>query len=268
MAVKVKAGDEAPVPGPDTFNFDDYIAGKSTFPEFSHTVYLDQAAGIALANVVDEYDALAKRGRNIIRRQSVMADMSSVSLVDDEVEKLAEELDGIETRTAELEKEIRILEDKVKASGVTLVFQVGTAHKLGKVVRRAEREYNKRHGKGSDDDVEYVTGKGRHLLIAQLVGYCTKIILPDGNEQKPPGEEGFGKLLDSLISSESVRLLTALNKSLDSSGTWAERVDAGFPGGSDDVGELPVGDAGGENGEGLVGSPADDSHGEEDQVVR
>lgn len=264
MAVKVKAGDEAPVPGPDTFSFDDYISGKSTFPEFSHTVYLDQATGIDLANAVDEYDALAKRGHGILRRQGAMAEMARASLVDDEVEKMAEELDDIESRTGELEKTIKSLEDKVKESGLTLVFQVGTAHKLGKVIRRAEREYNKRHGKGSDEDVEYVTGKGRHVLIAQLVAYCTKIVLPDGTEQKPPGEEGFGKLLDSLISSESVRLLVALNKSLDSSGKWAERVDAGFPGGGTDMGEVPLGGAGAENGTGLVSTPADDSDGEEE----
>lgn len=264
MAVKTKAGDEAPIPGPDTFNFEDYISGKSTFPEFTHTVYLDQASGIALANIVDEYDTLAKRGRSIIRRQGVMAEMSSASLVDEEVEKLAEELDEIESRTAELEKEITDLEEKVKASGLTLVFQVGTAQKLGKVVRRAEKEYNKRHGKGADDDAEYITGKARHVLIAQLVGYCTKIILPNGEEQKPPGEEGFGRLLDSLISSESVRLLTALNRSLDSSGKWAERVDAGFPGGGADVGDGTVGSADPEDGPVLVGSAADAHDREED----
>lgn len=267
MAVKVKAEDEAPVPGPDTFDFDDYIAGKSTFPEFTHTVYLDQAAGIELANVVDEYDALAKRGRNIIRRQGMMSEMPTASLVDDEVEKLAEELDEIEAKTAELETRISDLEEKVKASGLTLVFQVGTAQKLGKVVRRAEKEYNKRHGKGADDDPEYITGKARHVLVAQLVGYCTKIVLPNGTEQNPPGEEGFGKLLDSLISSESVRLLTALNKSLDSSGKWADRVDAGFPGGRTDVGEMPVGGAGTEDSEGLVTSPADAVSGKEDELV-
>lgn len=264
MVVKVKAGDEAPVPGPSTFDFDSYISGKSTFPEFSHTVYLDQASGIALANMVDEYDVLAKRGKSIIRRQSVMSEMSSASLVDDEVESLAEELDGIEARTTELEKSIRDLEDKVKDSGLTLVFQVGTAQKLGKVVRRAEREYNKRHGKGADDDPEYITGKARHVLIAQLVGYCKQIILPDGSRKDPPDENGFANLLDSLISSESVRLLIALNKSLDSSSKWADRVDAGFPGGGSDMGDGTLGGPGTEDGEELVGAATHDLSGEKD----
>lgn len=263
MAVQVKASDEAPVPGPNTFNFNDYISGISTFPEFSHTVYLDQASGIALADAAEEYDSLAKRAKTIMRRQGLT---SSASLVDDEVEQMAEELDVIEAKAKDLEKVITGLEEKVKSSGLTLTFQVGTAQKLGKVVRRAEKEYIKRHGKGADDDPEYITGKARHVLIAQLVAYCTKITLPDGTDQKAPDEEGFSRLIDALISSESVRLLTALNRSLDSSGKWAERVDAGFPGGSADVGDGPVGDLRTEDRQELGNTPTNDLPGKKDEL--
>lgn len=265
MAAKTKA--EENVPGPDTFDFDSYISGTSTFPEFSHTIYLDQASGIELARTADEYTALAKRGKAIERRRRVMSE-STTSLVDDEWEKLAAELEDITVKTDALEIRMKDLETKVKASGLTLTFQVGTAQKLGKVVRRAEKEYQKKHGKGSNDDVEHLTNKGRYLLVAQLAAYCTKITLPDGTDQQPPSAEGFESLMDRLISSESARLMMALNKALDSSGEWADRVDAGFPGGSHDLGEESMGDSGSEDSEVLVDSSIDAPDGKEKLLER
>src|SRR5690606_41492742 len=46
---------EVKIPGPDTFSLADYIEGKSTFPSFTHTVYLDQESGTKLVQLADEY---------------------------------------------------------------------------------------------------------------------------------------------------------------------------------------------------------------------
>lgn len=253
MAVKATSEDEAPTPGPDTFDFDDYIAGKSTFPRFSHTVYLDQAAGMELAEVAEEYEKLAKRGRAIIAQQNKMSETPSHSFVDEEAERLADELESIEEKTSSMERTISELEEKVKASGIVLTFQVSTAQKLGKIHRQAEKEYQKLHGKGRDTDVEYVTGKAEHVLLSQLDAFCVEITLHDGTKQKPPGREGFSKLLSSLVPSESMRLMMALSKALDASSDWAKRVDAGFPSGSVDVEEESV-DRAGSEGSSIVGS--------------
>lgn len=261
-STKKKSGsDDQVVPGPDTFDFNEYISGKSTFPEFSHTVYLDQATGIELAQLAEEYEGLADRGKVLQRKLRSLGESSVRSFVDMDREELTDELEEIQGKTSGLEERIQFLEKKVVKSGLTLHFQAGTAQKLGTIVRNAEKEYHKKHGRGADDDLEYLSKKTKYVLVAQLVGYCTKVVLPDGVQQNPPAREGFERLLDSLISSESVRLLETLNKSLDSSQDWAERLDAGFPGGSSDLGDGEVGGSSTEDSESMVGSSPDPADG-------
>lgn len=244
-------------PSPDTFDFEEYISGTSTFPEFTHTAYLDQASGMALVKAADRYEELASRAKEIQRRQRILNETVTRSLVDEDMDELTEELTGLEAQLAELETEIAELEEKVKQSGISLTFQVGTAEKLGSVVRAAEKEFVKKNGRGSNDDLDYITRKGKHILCAQLVAYCTQVTLPDGREIDPPDRYGFVHLIDRLIASESTRLMTALNEYLDSSVTWADRIDAGFPGGSADVARVPVGGAGSEDGESVDDTPSD-----------
>lgn len=243
MTQGTEAGPAPTGPDPATFDFMAYIAGNSTFPEFAHTVYLDQANGIALNEVAAEYDKLASRAKEIQKVQEQIAESSVRSLVDEQAEELTEELRQIEEQCTALEPQVAELEKKIRASSMTLHFQAGTAQKLGQVVRQAEKEYHKKHGKKDENDVEYVTGKSRYVLAAQLTAYCVKVSLPDGRTAPAPDRDGFEKLLDSLITSETVRLMTTLNKSLDASVDWAERIDAGFPGGRDEQGQQPLGGA-------------------------
>jgi len=250
-------GTESGGSNPEDFDFTAYIAGVSSFPEFQHTVYLDQANGIALHAAIEEYDQLAARGREINRLQERMAESATRSLVDEEAEELNKELDAIVAKTTALEPKLAELEEKVRRSAVTLHFRTGTAQKLGQVVQAAEKEFHKKHGRKNTDDIEYITAKSKHILTAQLAAYCTKISLPDGREQDAPDASGFEALLDKLISSESVRLMTTLNKSLDSSGEWADRIDAGFPGGRSEQAEEPLGGAGAADGPGLDAAAAD-----------
>lgn len=246
---------------PSAFDFNAYISGQSTFPQFTHTVFLDQRSGIELHQLSKEYDKHAERGREILQIQSNMSESSTRSFVDSEAEELSDELNEIERVTAELAPQINELEKKIRQSSLKMVFQVGTAQKLGQVVRQAEKEFHKKNGRKEDTDIEYVTSKAKAILVAQLTAYCVKIVLPDGTEQDPPNGEGFTQLLDSLISSESVRLMTTLNNSLDSSSDWAEKIDAGFPGGRDEPrGEL-LAHPGDENGPVLVPSSVDPSDG-------
>lgn len=257
MATKSNAVTESGGSDPSEFDFNAYVAGASSFPKFSHTVYLDQDGGIELDRVSEEYDKLAERGREIIQTQERMADSPTRSLVDEEAEELSAELTKIERKCSELEPKIKDLHDRVASSALKLHFQSNTAQKLGQVIRQAEKNFHKKHGKKDDSDMEYVTARSKALLAAQLAAYCTGITLSDGTFQSSPDEGGFDTLLDSLISSESVRLMSTLNKHLDSSADWADRIDAGFPGGRDEQGSQSVGYSNPEDSEGVVPSTND-----------
>jgi len=257
MSETSKAESAAGAADPSAFDFNSYISGISSFPEFKHTVFLNQRDGSTLHQLTAEYDELAERGREILRIQSRIADNPTRSFVDEEAEELAEELGKIEERTAALAPQINDLEKKVRQNALVLVFQAGTAQKLGSVVRQAEKEFHKKHGRKDDSDIEYITAKSKAILAAQLNAYCTKIILHDGTEQDPPNPEGFLVLLDRLIASESFRLMNTLNKSLDSTADWADKIDAGFPGRRHEQAPQPVAGAGAEDVPFLVGTAHD-----------
>jgi hypothetical protein len=256
-----------PVPGPDVFSLEDYISEVSTFPKFSHTLFLDQATGVALQGLIEDYDKLAKRGRDIQAKQALMNEHpGTIGLVDDEFDALREELDEVLAKTDALEEELKVAEAKALRASLTLTFQVSTPHHQGKVVRQAEKEFDKEHGRKNAEDLEYATARGRYLMAAQLAAFCVKAEGRDGRVLPVPEQAGFERLMDSLISSESVRLITALNAGLDSSMAWAERLNAGFPGRGADVADQPVGDSGAEGGEELGYAADHDAHGEEELV--
>lgn len=214
------------VPGPGTFSFEDFVVGKSTFPKFRHKVYLDQAAGVKLQDLIDEAENIQLK----IKRYESSRDLenrSGLSMVDDsgmDISDLNDRLKAIEVEMVEVEKTIA-------DTGLTLIFQVSTIDKLTSVVRDAEKAFTKKHGRGNEDDINHMSMRSRFVLLAQLAAYCVGVEDAHGNTAPTPDEKGFTLLLDRMISSESVRLLQAINKGLDSATTWAERVDAGFPGG-------------------------------------
>jgi hypothetical protein len=248
--------DELPVPSRKTFNFTAFLEKKATFPTFKHTVYTDQESGLKLAAAIDAYEDLESRYKAVTSAQQRMNEDPGRSLVDDDYAKLTEDLDRIEEKKQALDGEIPALEKKVYESGLILTFQGNTAPHLTGVVMNAEKAYIKRYGKGKNDDYEYTTGKAQAVLIAQIAAYCTAIQPVGDEEQDPPGPEGFAELMAALIPSESVRLMTSLNRALDSSSAWADRVDAGFPGRGNDLGGKPVDSPRPENSQ-VVGTATD-----------
>ncbi|MER6605792.1 hypothetical protein ABT282_07715 [Streptomyces sp. NPDC000927] len=241
MVETKESGPGATVPGPENFSFEEYVSSVSTFPKFSHTVYLDQENGLRLLKVYNECDRIEGRGKEISAELDSKSEDSTRSLVDDEFEKLNDERDELLAEAERLTKEKLALEEKVKASAMTLHFQVGTAEKLGSVVRQAEKEYEKKHGRGRDGDLEHLSRKYHYQMEAQMEAYCIGVELPNGKKMDPPNRAGFRRLIESLIASESARLLSSLAKNLDSAESWAERLDAGFPGRSAVVADEPVG---------------------------
>jgi hypothetical protein len=228
----VKNAVESEGPTRETFSFEDYIAGISSFPGFSHTVYLDQAKGVEMATLVDRFDEVSTEGRTVAVRLEQM-DETQMGMADDEPYRLTARLEQLNEQGKELARQIEAIEAEVKKSGLTVNFRAGTAQKYGDVLRAAHREFEKVHGKlaKNQDDPDYMAARARAVTVAQLAAYCVSVTLPDGREQAAPDENGFRALLDRLITSEQVRLMGALGKGLDSALKWSAREDAGFPGG-------------------------------------
>jgi hypothetical protein len=223
-------------PSRETFSFESYVQGHSTFPTFEHTVYLDQALGLALQKAIDKYEELSAKRRDLIDTQESPRSRSA-SLTSDFAESTSLDIEEIEASMTALEIEMKQLETDIKKTSMTLTFQLDNIDKLTSVARNAERAFIKKHGKGQgDDDFNHLSLRARFVLLAQLDEFCTGIVSASGNPIEKPGPQGFAVMLDRLIPSESVRLLQALNKGLDSSASWASRIDAGFPGGGADLG--------------------------------
>lgn len=223
-------------PDRETFSFESYVQGHSTFPTFEHTVYLDQAQGLALQHAIEKYEELSAKRRALIETQETPRSRGS-SFTNDFAESTAVDIEDIEDAMKALEIEMKTLEDGIKKTSMTLTFQLDNIDKLTSVARGAERVFIKKHGKGQgEDDFNHLSLRARYVLLAQLDEFCIGIRSANGNPIEKPGPQGFGIMLDRLIPSESVRLLQALNKGLDSSASWASRIDAGFPGGGSDMG--------------------------------
>lgn len=227
--------DGAPLPGPGTFSFEDYVLGNSTFPEFHHTVYIDQATGLRLQHLIEEYEKRADE----VKHWNAVADglrKNVTDMVSDDLDTLNDNIQAATERLEMIELEMEQAKERIHSTSIKLSFKVSTVDKLTSVVREAERAFIKKHGRGGgDDDINHMAMKSRYILLAQLSAHCTRVTLADGRVNENPTEKDFGILLDRMISSESVRLLQALNKGLDSSSVWADRVDAGFPGGGADM---------------------------------
>lgn len=254
-----------PEPGPDNFSFEDYLEGNSTFPVFEHTSYLDQKSGAELAVVEDELEELVKQlelvDKSIRKRTETSANSFVDSVLDDYQEqhgKLEKEINDLLERRDKLRK-------KIYDTSVTLVFQVKTPEELGSVTREATRQFhkdNQQYKGASEDDLDYITARSRYTLTAQISHFCTEMRVPGRKDPvPPPTRQGAELMLKKLISSEMLRLMESVGNGLSASRDWADKIDAGFPGGSSDVEEVSLGPVDAEDREILGDDSADDADG-------
>lgn len=261
----------SPEPGPDTFNFEDYLEGVSTFPVFDHVAYLDQRSGAELGRVLDEVEEIAERMAALDKQIEAHVQKSSNAFVDSNLDDMRDEYEKLDQRMATLVEQRDQLTEKIKKSAITLNFQVKTPEELGTVSREAQRNFYKecKHFKGvPEDDLDHITARSRFMLVAQIVHFCTGMVLPDGREVPPPSRTGADKFLGSLISSEMMRLMESVGTGLSASQEWAVQLDAGFPGGSPDVEIVSLDSYGTEGGEVVVRSADDDADRRDDGLVR
>ena len=259
-----------PEPGPDNFDFEAYLEGVSTFPVFKHTAYLDQKSGAELGDVLDELEELVQETAALSDQIDRRTKSPSNSFVDSTLDGYLAEREAQEERIALLLSMRDTLRDKVIASGITLAFQVKTPEELGTVTREATRNFHKENRKfanAKEDDLDYITARSRYTIAAQIAHFCTGMKLADGREVAPPTQLGADKLVRSLISSETMRLMESVGKGLSASRDWAQQVDAGFPGGSTDVEVVGLDQVGPEGGEVVGDSPADHADGERVELV-
>ncbi|MGH8964777.1 MAG: hypothetical protein ACRDXB_05540, partial [Actinomycetes bacterium] len=170
---------------------------------------------------------------------------------------LEEKIDALSGRVEDLKA-------KIVKSGITLVFQVKTPEELGTVTREATRTFHKENPQykdASENDLDYITARSRYTLTAQISHFCIELKLPDGRTVPPPSRSGADLLLKKLISSETMRLMESVGTGLSASRDWADKLDAGFPGGSSHLEEIGMGATAVENGEIVVRAPADNADG-------
>jgi hypothetical protein len=260
----------SPEPGPDNFSFEDYIEGKSTFPVFEHTVYLDQKSGAELGALYENLEELVGQLDQTEKEIKKHRETGANSFVDSALDNLLEQKSGLEGDIAKLEAKRDELRERIVKSGITLVFQVKTPEELGTVTREATRRFHKENAQfkeSNEKDLDYITAISRYSVTAQIAHFCTKIQLPDGSEKPPPTQSGADLLLKRLIASENMRLMEAMGTGLGASLAWADKLDAGFPGGSPDVEEVGVGAPAVEDVQ-VMGYPADhDADGPAERLV-
>lgn len=253
-----------PEPGPDTFSFEDYLDGVSTFPVFDHTAYLDQRSGAELGKVLDGIEELIDRQTVLDKQIEARTQRPSNSFVDNGLEDMTEEREALDKQLADLLAQRDELTEKIKKSAIVLTFQVKTPEELGTITREAQREFykvNRQFKNVPEDDLDHITARSRFMLVAQITHFCSGMTLADGREVPPPTREGANKFLGSLISSEMMRLMESVGTGLSASQEWANKLDAGFPGGSADVEDVRMGPDSIEDGSVLESSADDDADG-------
>lgn len=258
------AGSGNPEPGPDTFNFEDYLEGNATFPVFDHTAYLDQKSGAELGDVSDALEAGADERVALDEKIEQRRKQSGGAFVDPAMDALLERREELDGHLEELAQRHDELRGKVLKSGIVLTFQVKTAEELGVVSREATRQFhkeNKQFQNATEDDLEFITARSRYALTAQISHFCSGMTLSDGRKVPPPTRVGADKLLRSLIASETMRLMESVGAGLSASREWAQKLDAGFPGGSADVEDVRLDKDGIEDGQSLGGPPLADANG-------
>lgn len=253
----------SPEPGPDTFNFEDYLEGISTFPVFDHTAYLDQRSGAELGKVFEEIEGILGEQADLDKRIERRLQQSANSFVDAALDDMQEQRVELEKRLKDLLDQRDVLNEKIKTSALVLTFQVKTPEELGTVSREATRQFHKEntkyHKNASEDDLDYMTARSRYMLTAQIAHFCTGMRLSDGRQVPPPTRQGANKLLGSLISSEMMRLMESVSTGLSASQEWASKLDAGFPGRGPDMEDVSLGPDGSEGGEVVGLAPVDDA---------
>lgn len=253
-----------PEPGPDNFSFEDYLEGNSTFPVFEHTVYLNQKSGAELGALYEEMNELVSQLEAVEKQVKRHNENAGNSFVDSALDNLLERKEALEGQIGKLDARCDELREEVLKTSVTLVFQVKTPEELGTITRDATRQFHKENPQfkeSNEKDLDYITAISRYSVTAQIAHFCTMLRLSDGSEKPPPTRKGADLLLKKLIASENMRLMEAMGTGLGASLEWADKLDAGFPGGSPDVEEVGVGEAPAEDGEIVVRAPADDAYG-------
>lgn len=252
-----------PEPGPDTFDFEAWLEGESTFPVFDHTVYLDQRSGAELARVDEEIEELVTRQTSLDEKIGEYNKRASNSFVDATLDSMLVEREELDAHLKALIARRDELREAIKKSAVTLTFQVKTPEELSAVQREAMRDFHKanpQYKNAKEDDLDYVTARIRHTLTAQIAHFCTGMLLHrDGREVPPPTKKEAEALLSRLISSEMARMMESISVGLSASQEWASKIDAGFPGRGSDVEEVRLDQDGAEGGEVLGAAATDDA---------
>lgn len=263
------AGAGIPEPGPGNFDFQAWLSDTASFPEFSHTVYVDQKSGAELARVIDQIEVVTLEAEHIAKQVEERRKQGSSSFVDPVLDDLLRQHEEAASELQGLIEQRGELNSRILASAVTLSFQARTPEELGTVTREATRNFHKENqqfANATDDNLDYVTLRTRYTLTSQLAHFCTGMTVK-GRELPPPSQADADALLRRLITSEMMRLMEKIGSELSAARDWTDKIDAGFPGGSADLEDRGMDQAGAEGGAVLGRSADGDAHRGDDRLV-
>lgn len=236
------AKEDVPGPSEENFSLADWAEGVATYPVVLHTVFFDQDGGIQL-------DAVQKRIAEIETDLEVSKDAGK----ENPGSKTLVEVGTIAARNARLTKELKALKRDEKALtervlDSAMTFELKSSEPMsqnkqtdGMLRQLAKERYGIDIPQGDNGIQEFLESTEDNHLATDVMGLydlarlhvmvSRLVVRKTGAARNGPIEvEELEKLLALLATSERIRLTTALISTINLSGEWAEKLDAGFPG--------------------------------------
>lgn len=223
---------EVELPQPATFNIGDWLDKKHTYPRFATTVYLDREAAAYITQLDEERKKLEKAAQEAQKQSTQVDGFSSIATSTEATSRYTEATAKI-NKIAEQRKSLL---KRMKESSLYVVFSV----KDDEIHNRINAEMRKRYkGQLKDDSTNAIFELVREDEDAaatqgylQLLETIREITNAKG-EKADLGALNVGtmkKLMESLNSSDRVKIFRNMNLAITGGNTVDQAIDAGFPG--------------------------------------
>lgn len=191
----------------ETFDLMEYVSGTVTAPEDSTTVYLDTATAYEIYRLTQQYEA------------GVVETKDGPKGITDEADDEA------------LKAQIHALQDKIKASGLTVYMRAMNEPEREILRKKVERANPIAKNAEADEKEKIDTKREEDLLEEWLSRAALKIVRPDGAVVNDVSIGHIQALKTTLWDSEWDKLPALFGKLSFARGLVDNAIDAGFPGG-------------------------------------
>lgn len=208
-------------PTQETFDLDDFIQERSTVPVIGVTLYLDADGGVQLEEAQNLLAAVSQR------LSDLEAQPNPVLNVGEENPHLAAKMVA-EAEQQRLQAEVEALTKRVVDSALYLEFQAAAQEAVVEAQSKADLT--------NEPGVTTVLQQSILRITYVAAAICLRITNAKGQVIPAPiMPVQIAKIRAKLIQAEDAKILTAINKAVETSNEWATKLDAGFPGRSTDA---------------------------------